>query len=193
MIITLGRRLFISMAYVQYRQKEVFMKRWMMFSVFFLFAFAVMALNPVWGQEKNLAVNKEVTAKIRALDREFFKGFDVYSAGVKEAPSALLFDIKKDDYHLPVQFWENPLSEEEIVYAIHRLDDQYIERTWDIPFEPRALNIVNAKGEILGYVYTGLTHVLMDRKKDGRVTVFLPTARQYEGTETHDPGASAPK
>ncbi len=29
----------------------------------------VIALNSSWGQEKNLDVNKEVTAKIRAFDR----------------------------------------------------------------------------------------------------------------------------
>jgi hypothetical protein len=143
--------------------------------IFWLFTIGVS--KPLWGQEKNLAVNKEVTAKIRALDKEFFKGFDVYSAGTDENPTALLFDIK-DNYRLPTQFWENPLTEEKIVYAIHRLDDQYTNRRYDIPFEPRALNIVNVKGEVLGYIYTGLAFVLMDRKKDGRVIVFLPIAWQ---------------
>ncbi|MCJ7546138.1 MAG: hypothetical protein MUP30_04860, partial [Deltaproteobacteria bacterium] len=75
-----------------------------------------MALNLVWGEEKNLDVNKEVTAKIRAFDREFFKGFDVYSAGEKEEPTALLFDIKDDNY-LPTRFWGPPLSAEQIIYA----------------------------------------------------------------------------
>jgi hypothetical protein len=131
-------------------------------------------VGPAWGQEKNLGINQEVTATTRTFDRGFFQGFDVYSAGVEEAPSALLFDIK-DDYQIQNRFWGKPLSEEEIIYAIHRLDDQYIDRTWDIPFEPRALNIVNSKGEVLGYVYTGLTGVKMDRKKDGKVTVFPPT------------------
>lgn len=140
-------------------------------------------VGPAWGQEKNLGINQEVTAKIRAFDREFFTGFDVYSAGVREAPTALLFDIK-DDYHLPTRFWGKPLNGEEIIYAIHRLDDQYIERKWDIPFEPRALNTVNRKGEILGYVYTGMTHVPMDRKKDGRVIVYRPEAQQYDGGNT---------
>jgi hypothetical protein len=149
--------------------------------VFILFsAGAVIALTPAWGQEKNLGINKAVTAQIRSFDREFFKGFDVYSAGTDENPSVLLFDIK-DDFYLPDRFWGKPLNEEEIVYAIYRLDDQYISRQWDIPFEPRALNIVNRRGEILGYCYTGMTHVLMDRKKDGRVTVFLPNPEFYEG------------
>ena len=132
----------------------------------------VMALNLVWGQEKNLYVNKEVTAKIRAFDREFFKGFDVYSAGEKEAPTALLFDVK-DDYQLPDRFWGALLSEEQIIYAIQRLDDQYNDIKI-IPFPPRALNIVNLKGKVLGYAYTGLNSVLMDRKKDGSVTVYSP-------------------
>jgi hypothetical protein len=132
----------------------------------------VIALNSAWGQEKNLYVNKEVTAKIRALDREYFKGFDVYSSGEKEAPTALLFDIK-DDYQLPDRFWGPPLSEEQIIYAIRTLDDEYNDNK-RIPFQPRALNIVNLKGKALGYVYTGLNSVLMDRKKDGSVTVYAP-------------------
>jgi len=132
----------------------------------------VIALNSAWGQEKNLYVNKEVTAKIRAFDREFFKGFDVYSAGVKEAPTALLFDMK-DDYQLPDRFWGSPLNEEQIIYDIQRLDDQSNDNK-NIPFPPRALNIVNLKGKVLGYVYTGLNSLLMDRKKDGSVIVYLP-------------------
>jgi hypothetical protein len=132
----------------------------------------VIALNSGWGQEKNLYVNKEVTAKIRAFDQEFFKGFDVYSAGVKEAPTALLFDMK-DAYQLPDRFWGSPLNEEQIIYAIQRLDDQSNDNK-NIPFPPRALNIVNLKGKVLGYVYTGINSVLMDRKKDGSVIVYLP-------------------
>jgi len=149
----------------------------------------VMALNLAWGQGKNLAVSKDVTAKIRAFDRKFFKGFDVYPAGVKEAPTALLFDIKggcslpcrvsekplTQDLIAEGRIWGPPLSEEEIIYAIQRLDDQYNGHFWKIPFEPRALNIVNLKGEVVGYVYTGLDSVLMDRKKDGSVIVYPPT------------------
>jgi hypothetical protein len=157
------------------------MKRFILFFTLIFLVFAVVALRPLWGQEENLAVNKGVTAKIRALDREFFKGFVVYSAGTDENPTALLFDIK-DDYQIADRLWERPLTEAEIVYAIHRLDDQYINRHYDIPFEPQALNIVNVKGEVLGYVYTGLPSVLMDRTKDGRITVYLPTPQQYEGS-----------
>lgn len=62
----------------------------------------IVAISPICfssGREKNLSVNGEVTAKIRAFDREFFKEFDVDSAGVREYPTALHFD-PKDDYHL---------------------------------------------------------------------------------------------
>jgi len=132
----------------------------------------VIALNSAWGQEKNLYVNKEVTAKIQTLDPAFFRGFDVYSAGVLEAPTALLFDIK-DDYDIATRFWGNPLSEEQIIYAIRQLAYQSNDNK-NIPFPPRALNIVNLKGKVLGYVYTGLNSVLMDRKKDGSVSVYPP-------------------
>ena len=137
----------------------------------------VFFLDPSWGQVKNLSSNMEVTAKIKALDKEFFKGFDVYTAGTQANPSALLFDIK-DNYTIADRFWESPINERQIIYAIHRLDDQYINREYDIPLPPQAFNIVNVKGELLGYVYTGATKVLMDRKKDGRVTVYLVTPRQ---------------
>jgi hypothetical protein len=147
-------------------------KRGAVFFIVFLVS-AVMALNLAWGQEKNLYVNKEVTAKIQALDPGFFKGFDVYSAGVKEAPTALLFDIK-DDYYITTRFWGESLSKEEIIYAIYALEDQYTDNKL-ILFPPRALNIVNLKGKVLGYVYTGLSSVLMDRKKDGSVSVYPPS------------------
>jgi hypothetical protein len=141
------------------------------FFVFFFVSVAI-ALGLAWGQEKNLDVNKEVTARIKALDPAFFKGFDVYSAGEKEAPTALLFDIK-DDNQLPAPYWGSPLTEEQIVYAIRSLDDQYNDNK-SIAFPPRALNIVNLQGKVVGYVYTSLNSVLMDRKKDGKVTVYPP-------------------
>ncbi|MCJ7663993.1 MAG: hypothetical protein MUO24_07095, partial [Desulfobacterales bacterium] len=56
-----------------------------------VFAGILFALTAVGGQEKNLGVNKQVTAKIRAFDQGFFKGFDVYSAGTQENPTALVF------------------------------------------------------------------------------------------------------
>ena len=74
------------------------------------------------------------------------------------------------------------------MYAIQRLDDQYVNRQYNIPFAPRALDIVNVKGEVLGYVYTGMTYVQMYRQKDGRVTVYFPVADQFGGDRD---GASA--
>jgi hypothetical protein len=144
------------------------------------------ALTLAWGQV-NLATNEKVTAKIKDLDVAFFKGFDVYPAGVKEAPTALLFDIK-GGCKLPCRvsktalskekvaqgkIWGAPLSQAEIIYAIKALDAQYTENK--LTFPPRALNIVNVKGEVLGYVYTSLDTVLMDRKKDGTVLVYPPS------------------
>ena len=141
------------------------------FFVVFLVS-AVISLSLAWGQEKNLETNKEVTAKIKALDPAFFKGLDVYSAGGKEAPTALLFDMK-DNYQLPAPYWGSPLTEEQIIYAIRSLDDQYNDNK-SISFPPRALNIVNLQGKVVGYVYTSLNSVLMDRKKDGTVIVYRP-------------------
>jgi len=152
---------------------------WLVFAVVFVFATINFALGALHAEE-NLAVNEAVTAKIRAFDRGFFKGFDVYSAGTKENPSALLFD-RKDNYTLVSQLWGIPLKEDEIIYAIRRLDDQYVSGQYNIPFEPSALNIVNVKGEVLGYVYTGLTYVMMDRKKDGQVMVYLTVPQQFGG------------
>ncbi len=149
---------------------------------------AVIALSLAWGQV-NLATNGQVTAKIKDLDVGFFKGFDVYPAGVKEAPTALLFDAKggcvlpcrvsktalSKEKVATGKIWGAPLSEKEIISAIKQLDYQYKDPVWKIPFEPRALNIVNVKGEVLGYIYTGVDSVLMDRKKDGSVVVYPPT------------------
>jgi hypothetical protein len=153
-------------------------------SIFFvmLFASVLFALTAVWGQEKNQGVNKEVTAKIRAFDKGFFKNYDVYSAGVKEAPTALLFD-KKDNYPLPSRFWGKPLTEAELVDAIRQLDVQYKDQRWNVPHQARALNVVSAKGAVVGYVYTGINSVLMDRKDDGRVTVYLPGSQQIGARE----------
>jgi hypothetical protein len=143
------------------------------FVVFFLSV--VIALNFACGQEKNLWPNKEVTAKIRAYDQDFLSSCDVYLVWVKDAPMALLFDIKDDNYHIASRFWGQPLRQEEIIRAIYNINDQYDDTLiWYIPFQPQALNIVNLKGQVVGYVYTGLGAVLMDRKKDGGVIVYPP-------------------
>lgn len=135
------------------------------------------------GEVQNLSVDQRVTAKIQAFDKKFFKDFVVYSAGTLEAPTALLFD-RKDKFTLPVPLWEKPLTgEQEIILAINRLRQQSEDRSWNIPMPLRALNIVNTKGQVLGYIYTGLETdgILMKREKDGRVAVYLPSPRRYEG------------
>ena len=138
----------------------------------------------VLGQLQNLSVDQGVTTKIQALDTKFFKGFDVYTAGVDEAPTALLFDLKKDKIYLPDQFWGKPLSEKELLYALQRLNDQYLDRSWGIPMSPRALNVVNSKGKVLGYVFTGIdsNSIIMDRKQDARVTVYKPAVLPKGGS-----------
>jgi hypothetical protein len=122
-----------------------------------------------------------MTARMQAFDLEdFTQDFDVYAAEMLEAPTALLFD-KKDGYHLPIRFWGEPLSHEEIVYAIKRLDQQYENRSYGLPYEPRALKVINRKNEVLGYVYTSVNTVRMDREDDGRVTVYPPDAQKKGG------------
>ena len=134
------------------------------------------------GQLQNLSVDQGVTVKIQAFDKEFFKDFDVYSARIIETPTALLFD-RKDEYHLPDRFWQKLLSEKEIVYVIKRLDQQCREQTWNNPMSLRALIVENSKGQVLGYIYTGLVDnaILMDRKEDGRVTVYRPSSSSLGG------------
>jgi uncharacterized membrane protein YgcG len=136
----------------------------------------------VFDQFQTFPVDQGVTVKIQAFDKEFFKDCDVYSAEIIENPTAILFD-RKDEYHLPDRFWGKLLSEKEIVYAIQRLDKQYHDHTSNIPMLPRALTIVNSKGQVLGYVYTGLldNDIVMDRKKDGRVTVYRPSSAGLGG------------
>ena len=149
----------------------------LLISVFFMvLAGAVLVMSPVWGLEKNLLPNPEMTDRIQAFDPEdFTMYFDVYAAEVLEAPTALLFD-RKDDYHLPSRFWGKPLNQKEIAYAIRRLKDQYINAGSALTFEPRALSVVNLKGEVLGYVYTFIREgdIVMERKEDGQVKVFPP-------------------
>jgi hypothetical protein len=137
---------------------------------------AVFALSPVWGlQDENLSENPEMTARIQAFDPEdFTMTFDVYVAELLEAPTALLFDMK-DDYHLPSRFWGSPLSQEEIIYAIRSMKNQFINAGSALTFEPRALNVVNRNGKVLGYVYTFMngSDIVMERK-EGQVKVFPP-------------------
>ena len=134
----------------------------------------------VYPPFQNLATDQRITAKIEAFDENFFKYFDVYAAGTQEEPIAILFD-RKDQYHLPAPAWEKPLpGVKEIIYTLKRMDQQYQEG-WKFPLRPRALNIVNTKGDVLGYVYTGGESIQMDREIDGRVTVHLPVFEKFQG------------
>jgi hypothetical protein len=125
------------------------------------------------GEVTNLSVDQKITAKIKAFDKKFFKDFDVYSAGTQDTSTALLFD-RKDQYRLPAPDWAGPLSEKEIINAVKRLSQQFKDRSWYVPVQPRALNIVNTKGEVVGYVYTGVETIRVDLKKDGLVAVYPP-------------------
>ena len=81
------------------------MKRLVVSVLMMFVAGAFFVMSPVWGMEKNLSVNSEMTARIQAFDLEdFTQGFDVYAAEILNAPTALLFDMK-DNYHLPSKFW----------------------------------------------------------------------------------------
>ena len=68
------------------------------------------------------------------------------------------------------------LQEQQSGRAIRRLKEQYISAGSALPFEPRALNVINLKGEILGYVYTSMrrNYIVMDREEDGQVKVLPP-------------------
>jgi hypothetical protein len=159
------------------------MKRLALSVFIMVLAGAVFVISPVGGMEKNLSLNSEMTARIQAFDPEdFTKGFDVYAAEDLEAPTALLFDMK-DDYHLPSTFWGKPLSQEQIVFAIHRLHDQFLDYRDQLPFAPRALNVVSRNGKVLGYIYVGGTDdkIVMDRKKGGMmlVKVFPPNVQRW--------------
>jgi len=148
-------------------------------------------LHTTLGQVQNLSENHEVTAKIRAEDREFFKDFDVYLASTRENPVALLLD-PKDGVTIASRLWGEPLKEEDIFYAIARLEERYRHHAGARGlFEPRALNIVSGTGTVVGYVYTSQGRIFMDRKKDGRVTVFVPT--YYHPREREKPDRNGGK
>jgi len=135
------------------------------------------------GSLRNLSVDEEATKRIQTRDRQFLKAFEVYSAGVREAPLALLLDRKGDDYHLPSYLWGEPLDEEEILYALERIEEQHLDPVWCLPLPPCALRIVNKKGELLGYIYTSLREIFMQREDGGRVKVFLPEHSPCEGDD----------
>ncbi len=161
-------------------------KQRVIFFVVFLVS-VVVALSLAWGQVSNLSVNKEVTAKIKAGDKAFLKTVVVYPAGVRELPTALFFDVKggcakpckvsrkeltKEEV-AEANVWGPPIGYEEIMHRVKAMDAQANDQT-KMPFPPRALNIVDLKGQIVGYVYTGLPTVNMERTKDV-VVVYPPS------------------
>ena len=145
------------------------------------------ALTLAWGAVyKNLDTDKAATDKITALDMKFIKGYVVYPAGTKEAPTALFFDIKggcakpcaiskkahaKDEAY-EAKAWGPWLTEKEIIYAIKALNAQAAESKLA---PPKALIVADTKGQLGGYVYTSLDTVHMERDKDGTVLVYPPT------------------
>lgn len=167
-------------------------KQRVIFFVIFLVS-VVVALSLAWGQVSNLSVNNEVTAKIKAFDKAFLKTVVVYPAGTREVPTALFFDVKggcarpckvsrkelTKEEAAEAKVWGKPLSEAETIYEIKALDAQVIDQS-KMPFPPRALNIVDSKGQIVGYVYTGLPTVTVDRQKDGTVIVYPPTLEKVK-------------
>lgn len=147
-----------------------------------LVALVVMGAGPF----RNLSVDEEATKRIQTCDRQFLEAFEVYSAGVREAPLALLLDREGDDYHLPSYLWEEPLDEEEIPYALKRIEEQHLDPAWCLPLPPCALRIVNKKGELLGYIYTSLREIFMQREDGGGVKVFLPEHSPCERDDSEE-------
>ncbi len=163
-------------------------KQGVVFFVVFLVSVAI-ALTLAWGAVyKNMELDKAATAKIRAFDMKFIRGFVVYPAGTKESPTALFFDLKggcakpcaisktaiNKDEAFEKKVWGPPLSkQEDIIYAIKALDTVYSENKQGFP--PRALTVADTKGQLGGYVYTSAETVNMERDKDGTVLVFPPS------------------
>ncbi|HEX15823.1 MAG: hypothetical protein DRG33_00280 [Deltaproteobacteria bacterium] len=140
-----------------------------------LFALLSVAAGPV-----NLSIDQEATKKIASGDPSFLGGFEIYRAGVKEAPLALLLDRKGDGHNIASYLWGASLGRDEILYALRRLEEQYMEPSWCLPLPPAALRVVNRKGEVLGYVYTSLRQIFMERKGE-EVKVFLPDHSPCDG------------
>lgn len=129
----------------------------------------------VQGQAlENLEPHPDVTKKVEEGDRDFLASFEIYHAGTREQPIALLLDLRGDPYRIASYLWEDPIGIEDALYAIKRMGERYWECPACFPRSPQALAIVNKKGQLVGYVYTYLSHVFMERTKDGKVKVFLP-------------------
>jgi hypothetical protein len=162
-------------------------KQSVIFFVVFLVSVAI-ALTLAWGAGyKNLETDKAATAKIKALDMKFIKGYVVYPGGTKESPTALFFDLKggcarpcaisktamtKEEAG-EKKVWGPPLKQDEIIYAIKALEQVYTDNK--LAFPPRALIVADTKGQLGGYVYTSAETVQMERDKDGTVVVYPPS------------------
>lgn len=133
----------------------------------------MVALLCLGAGPSNLSVDEEATRKLSEGDLLFLEAFDVYSAGTEEAPLALLLDRRGDGHRIASYLWGSPLCPEEVLYAIKRLEDQHREPSWCLPLPPAALRVVNLRGEVLGYVYTSLREIFMQRKAE-EVKVYLP-------------------
>lgn len=123
---------------------------------------------------ENLAPHRDATERIEGGDGQFLSTFDIYHAGTKEYPIALLLDLKGDPYRIASYLWGDPIGLDEALYAIRRMEERYRECPACFPRPPQALAVVNRKGQLVGYVYTFLSHLFMERAEDGKVKVFLP-------------------
>jgi len=155
-------------------------------------ALAVAACSLPAVDQRNLSISRDATQKIGNGDTVFLGNYTIYSAGTKENPTALLFDFKRDDYDIAIRLWGEPLGEKEVEYTIHRLHEQYKDPEWRfLRFEPRALTVINRKGEKVGYIYTSLDSVPMKRYQDGTVKVYRPMPLPHDGNgndrEVRDP------
>lgn len=131
----------------------------------FLFALGVLA--------SDFRVDEVVTARFKSGDLGFIEGFEVYFAGTREEPLALLFDRKGDPYRIASPLWGDPLEGEEVLYVLRRLEERSRDNPTLYPM-PQALEVTNSKGEVVGYVFGLLRYVPLEKSPDGRVKVFLP-------------------
>lgn len=124
---------------------------------------------------ENLQGDPQVTQRITQGDFVFLSSFEIYHAGTKEFPVALLLDFRGDLYRIASSLWEDPIGVEEAIHAIRKMQERYQECPSCFFRPPQALAIINTKGEKVGYIYTGLRDIFMERRRDGKVKVFLPS------------------
>lgn len=150
------------------------MVRWVVSSVGLMFLFAL----GVWAFD--FKVDQGVTERLRARELGFIEGFDVYLAGTKEEPVVLLFDRRGDPYEIASPLWGEPLKGEEVLYVLRRLEEKSRDNPTLYPL-PQAFQVVNKKGETVGYIFGLLRHLPLERRADGTVKVFLPDLFPWRG------------